>query len=279
MGAEAGSATSGSAEAAGPEAALAALMRAMPVLRPGTVWLTGAGPGDPRMLTLQAVAGLRQADAIVHDALVAPEVLALADPGARLVYAGKRGGRPSAEQADISNTLVELARAGHRVLRLKGGDPYVFGRGGEEAAQLAAHGIPFVVVPGLTAGLAGLTAAGIPATMRGVNRTIVLATGHAGETDDEVDWAALGRLRQPVVIYMALRTIGGIARGLIAGGADPAAPAAIVSGASTARQQVVVTTVAELGDAAERVDPGLPAIVVIGDIVPLRDQFRPADPA
>jgi uroporphyrin-III C-methyltransferase len=206
-------------------------------------------------------------------------VLALADPGARLVYAGKRGGRPSAEQADISNTLVELARAGHRVLRLKGGDPYVFGRGGEEAAQLAAHGIPFVVVPGLTAGLAGLTAAGIPATMRGVNRTIVLATGHAGETDDEVDWAALGRLRQPVVIYMALRTIGGIARGLIAGGADPAAPAAIVSGASTARQQVVVTTVAELGDAAERVDPGLPAIVVIGDIVPLRDQFRPADPA
>jgi uroporphyrin-III C-methyltransferase len=231
------------------------------------------------MLTLQAVAGLRQADAIVHDALVAPEVLALADPGARLVYAGKRGGRPSAEQADISNTLVELARAGHRVLRLKGGDPYVFGRGGEEAAQLAAHGIPFVVVPGLTAGLAGLTAAGIPATMRGVNRTIVLATGHAGETDDEVDWAALGRLRQPVVIYMALRTIGGIARGLIAGGADPAAPAAIVSGASTARQQVVVTTVAELGDAAERVDPGLPAIVVIGDIVPLRDQFRPADPA
>ena len=189
--------------------ALAALMRTMPVLEPGTVWLTGAGPGDPELLTLQAVSGLRQADVIVHDALVAPEILALAGPDARLVYAGKRGGRPSAEQADISNTLVELAQAGHRVLRLKGGDPYVFGRGGEEALGLAAHGIPFLVVPGLTAGLAGLTAAGIPATMRGVNRAVVLATGHAGDgtPGEALDWAALARLGQPVVIYMAVRTI------------------------------------------------------------------------
>jgi uroporphyrin-III C-methyltransferase len=206
-------------------------------------------------------------------------MLGWARADAEIIYAGKSAANHTLPQEEINALLAERARAGKVVVRLKGGDPYVFGRGGEEAAQLAAHGIPFVVVPGLTAGLAGLTAAGIPATMRGVNRTIVLATGHAGETDDEVDWAALGRLRQPVVIYMALRTIGGIARGLIAGGADPAAPAAIVSGASTARQQVVVTTVAELGDAAERVDPGLPAIVVIGDIVPLRDQFRPADPA
>lgn len=265
--------------------ALAALMQAMPVLEPGSVWLTGAGPGDPRLLTLQAVAGLQQADVIVHDALVPPEVLALAGPEAELVFAGKRGGRPSAEQSDISNTLVELARAGRRVLRLKGGDPYVFGRGGEEALQLAAHGIPFVVVPGLTAGLAGLTAAGIPATMRGVNRAIVLATGHAADRyaadryaadrGDDLDWVALARLGQPIAVYMAQRTIGAIAEAMLAGGIDPALPAAVISGATTPRQREVVTTLGGLGEAVRAMDSRQPAIVVIGEIVTLRDALRP----
>ena len=253
------------------DAALAALMRTMPVLDPGSVWLAGAGPGDPKLLTLLAVAGLRQADVIVHDALVAPEILALAGPDASLMFAGKRGGRPSAEQADISNTLVELARAGHRVLRLKGGDPYVFGRGGEEALQLAANGIPFVVVPGLTAGLAGLTAAGIPATMRGVNQAIVLATGHGGESGGDLDWVAMARLGQPIAIYMALRTIGGIAATMIAGGIDPELPAAVISGATTPSQIAVVTTLGGLADAVRGLDWRLPAIVVIGEVVKLRE--------
>jgi uroporphyrin-III C-methyltransferase len=126
-----------------------------PVLAPGHVWLAGAGPGDPGLLTLDALAGLSQADVVVHDALVDRRVLALAGPQARLEFAGKRGGRPSAEQDDISNRLIELARAGKRVLRLKGGDPCVFGRGGEEALALKAAGVPFRIIPGVTAGLAG----------------------------------------------------------------------------------------------------------------------------
>src|SRR5215207_4571066 len=138
--------------------ALKSLREDAPVLAPGHVWLAGAGPGDPGLLTLDALAGLSQADVVVHDALVDRRVLALAGTQARLEFAGKRGGRPSTHQDDISNRLVEPARAGHRVLRLKGGDPCVFGRGGEEALALAAAGIPYRVIPGVTAGLAGLTA-------------------------------------------------------------------------------------------------------------------------
>ena len=148
-------------------------------LEPGHVWLAGAGPGDPGLLTLDALAGLAQADVIVHDALVDERVLALAGPQAMLEFAGKRGGKPSATQADISRRLVELAQSRPRVLRLKGGDPFVFGRGGEEAMALAAAGIPFRVIPGVTAGLAALAAASIPATLRGVNRAVIFAAGHA----------------------------------------------------------------------------------------------------
>src|SRR6476469_7046678 len=133
-----------------------------PLVEPGHVWLAGAGPGDPGLLTLHALAGLAEADVVVHDALVDKRVLALAHPGATPEFAGKRGGKPSPSQANITDRLIALARAGHRVLRLKGGDPCVFGRGGEEALALAAAGIPYRVIPGVTAGLAGLTAAGIP---------------------------------------------------------------------------------------------------------------------
>src|SRR5258708_2356092 len=159
--------------------ALAALRGGIPLLEPGHVWLAGAGPGDPGLLTLNALAGLSQADVIVHDALVDRRVLALAGPQARLEFAGKRGGKPSATQTDISKRLVELARAGERVLRLKGGDPFVFGRGGEEALTLAAAGVPFRVIPGVTAGLAALAAASIPATLRGANRPAIFPAGPA----------------------------------------------------------------------------------------------------
>src|SRR5215472_8753067 len=211
--------------------ALAATRPDVPVLAPGHVWLAGAGPGDPGLLTLDAFAGLSQADVVVHEALVSRQVLALARGEARLEFAGKRGGRPSADQADISRRLVELARGGNRVLRLKGGDPCVFGRGGEEALALAAAGVPFRIIPGLTAGLAGLTAAAIPATFRGINRAVVLAAGY-GADDDRFDWGALARTGQPIVLYMAMRNLAKIADALMRGGLPPNTPAAIVVSAT-----------------------------------------------
>jgi uroporphyrin-III C-methyltransferase len=246
----------------------AAVMRAdAPVLAPGHVWLAGAGPGDPGLLTLDALAGLSQADVVVHDALVGRRVLALAGPQARLEFAGKRGGRPSAEQRDISTRLIELARAEHRVLRLKGGDPCVFGRGGEEALALSAAGVPFRIIPGVTAGLAGLTAAAIPATFRGMNRALILAAGY-GADDAGLDWTALARTGQPIVLYMAMRNLAAIADQLMRGGLPPSTPAAVVVSATTADERVVVSTLERV--AADAQDLATPAIIVIGEIVRLR---------
>src|SRR5690349_11239603 len=170
-----------------------ALFSSLPELEQGTVWLVGAGPGDPGLLTLHAVNALRQADVIVHDALVDAACLSLARPGAVLEFAGKRGGKPSPKQRDISLRLVALAREGKRVLRLKGGDPFVFGRGGEEALVLVEHGIPFRVVPGITAGIGGLAYAGIPVTHRDVTHVVTFLTGHdsSGLVPDRVDWASV----------------------------------------------------------------------------------------
>ncbi len=246
-----------------------------PVLAPGQVWLAGAGPGDRGHLTLHALCGLIQADVIVYDALVDPGVLDLAQPGAVLEFAGKRGGRPSIHQTDISARLVALAREGRRVLRLKGGDPYVFGRGAEEALALADAGIPFRIVPGLTAGLAGLAAAGIPATVRGVNQAIVLATGHSAEGEVDpvagLDWAALARLNQPIVLYMAVRNLGAIAARLIEGGMSPGTPAAAVSRAATPEQRLLVGDLLTLPDLLEATPLPTPALIVIGGIVATRD--------
>ncbi|MGI4744552.1 MAG: uroporphyrinogen-III C-methyltransferase [Janthinobacterium lividum] len=246
-----------------------------PVMHEGHVWLAGAGPGDRGHLTLYALCGLIQADVIVYDALVDPGVLGLAQPSAVLEFAGKRGGRPSIHQSDISARLVTLAREGRRVLRLKGGDPYVFGRGAEEALVLAQNGIPFRIIPGLTAGLAGLAAAGIPATMRGVNQAIVLATGHSAEGEADpvaaLDWAALARLGQPIVLYMSVRNLGVIAGRLIAGGMRADMPAAAISRAASPEQTLLVGTLATLPDLLERHPLPTPALIVIGGIVAMRD--------
>jgi uroporphyrin-III C-methyltransferase len=250
-----------------------ALMRQMPELPAGHVWLAGAGPGDPGLLTLHALSALGQADVVVHDALVDPRILALARPEADRVFAGKRGGRPSVDQADIAATLVALARAGKRVLRLKGGDPYVFGRGGEEALALAEAGIPFRVIPGITAGIGGLAAALIPPTQRGINQAVVFATGHGaedGEVAGSVDWEALARLGQPIVIYMAITHVAAIARMLLAGGMAADTPAAVVGSATTPAQRVLVSTLAGLPDDLARSGIGTPAIVVVGRIVAMR---------
>ncbi len=259
-----------------PGAAISRLLGGQcPVLQPGQVWLAGAGPGDRGHLTLYALCGLIQADVIVYDALVDAGVLDLAQSSAVLEYAGKRGGRPSIHQSDISARLVTLARQGKRVLRLKGGDPYVFGRGAEEALVLAANEIPFRIVPGLTAGLAGLAAAGIPATVRGVNQAIVLATGHSAEGEADpvasLDWAALARLGQPIVLYMSVRNLGAIAERLMAGGLAPDTPAAAISRAATPEQTLLVGTLATLPERLRRTPLPTPALIVIGGIVALRD--------
>ncbi len=237
---------------------------------PGHVWLAGAGPGSASQLTLEAAAALAQADHVVYDALVDPGVLALAREGAVMEFAGKRGGRPSPAQDDITARLVALAGTGVRVLRLKGGDPFVFGRGGEEALGLRAAGVPFRVIPGLTAGIAGLASAGIPATMRGINRAVVFATGQTAEGPDGIDWEAVARLGQPLVLYMAVRTIGEIAGRLMAGGMDAQMPAAIVSEATTARQVVIETTLGSVAEAVARARLPTPAMIVIGGIVRMR---------
>jgi uroporphyrin-III C-methyltransferase len=244
-----------------------------PVLEPGHVWLAGAGPGDPGLLTLDVLAGLAQADVVVHDALVDGRVLALAGPQARLEFAGKRGGRPSTAQADISQRLIELARSGERVLRLKGGDPCIFGRGGEEAMALAAAGVPFRILPGITSGLAALTAASIPATMRGVNRAVILAAGYGTDEDDGFDWAALARSGLPIVLYMTMHNLDAAAAALMQGGLKPQTPAAVIVNATTAEQRVLVSTLEHVAAQVKAEDLQPPGIVVIGEIVRVREQI------
>ncbi len=240
----------------------------LPGLAPGEVWLVGAGPGDPGLLTLLAARALGQADVVIHDALVDPGVLALARQGARIVHAGKRGGRPSPRQPDISARLVAEAQAGARVLRLKGGDPLVFGRGGEEAQALAAAGVPFRVVPGVTAGIGGLAYAGIPVTHRSANSAVTFVSGHAAPEEGALDWEALARGSPVLVFYMALRRIDAIAARLMAHGRPAAEPAAIVCHAATGRQRVIETTLAGLGRAARRAEP--PAVIALGPVAARR---------
>jgi uroporphyrin-III C-methyltransferase len=254
----------------------------LPEMAPGSVWLVGAGPGDPGLLTALALHALGQADIIVCDALVDPRVLALARPGATLEDAGKRGGRPSPRQPDISARLIALAREGKRVLRLKGGDPCVFGRGGEEALALAEAGIPFRIVPGITAAIGGLAYAGIPLTHRGINSAVTLITGHnsdgavPGEEDGAPDWAALARGSPVIVLYMALTHLGDIASRLIAAGRAPDEAVAIVSKATTAEQRVVITSLADAASAAAQVES--PAIIAIGEVARLHELLNWYDP-
>jgi uroporphyrin-III C-methyltransferase len=241
----------------------------LPVLEPGWVWLAGAGPGDPSLLTLQVVAGLAQADVVVYDALVGEDVLKLARPGADLKFAGKRGGRPSPKQRDISLLLIELARSGKRVLRLKGGDPLVFGRG-EEARALVAAGVPFRFLPGISAGVGGLAYAGIPLTDRSTNSavTFVSAYGAGGGLPRDVDWRALAQAGGAIVVFMALSRIGEITTELMAGGRSASEPVALVSNATLAGQQVLESTLGEVTAITHQVQP--PAMLVVGEVVRLR---------
>lgn len=244
----------------------------MPAFEPGWVWLVGAGPGDPGLLSLHALNGLSQADVVVYDALVDPRILAAAKPGAEMIYAGKRGGKPSPKQTDISQRLVELARSNRRILRLKGGDPFVFGRGGEEALALVAAGIPFRLVPGITAGIGGLAYAGIPATHRDVNAAVTFVTGHqaGGNVPEHLDWAALAKGSPVLVIYMAVQNLPAIVGKLLAAGRSAAEPMAIISKGSTPDQTVLETTLGSCVTDCAAANPPPPAMVVIGRVVELR---------
>lgn len=243
-----------------------------PVLEPGWVWLCGAGPGDPGLLTLHALNALRQAEVIVYDALVDSRILDWAAPAAELVYAGKRGGKPSAKQRDISLRLVELARLGKRVLRLKGGDPFVFGRGGEEAQTLVQHGVPIRVIPGISAGIGGLAYAGIPVTHRDVNQSVTFVTGHdqSGNTPGSLNWRGIAEGSQVIVIYMGMKHAERIANELIDAGRSVDEPCAVITQASTLNQQELETTLGSLASDIEASNLQPPAIICIGRNVLMR---------
>jgi len=244
----------------------------LPAFEPGWVWLVGAGPGDAGLLTLHAVNALQQADIVVYDALVDESILKLARPGAEIEYAGKRGGKPSPKQRDISLRLIEWVRKGKRVLRLKGGDPFLFGRGGEEALALVAAQIPFRVVPGVTSGVGGLAYAGIPATHRDINHAVTFVTGHmaGGGVPDTINWRALAEGSPVIVIYMGLKHLPRIAAELIGAGRSADEPVAIISQATTARQKVVETTLSRAADDAVSSGIPAPALIVVGEAVRLR---------
>jgi uroporphyrin-III C-methyltransferase len=241
-----------------------------PRFDPGSVWLVGAGPGDPGLLTLHAAHALGQADVIVHDALVSDAVLSLAR-SAVLELAGKRAGGVRTQQLRINERLIQLARQGLRVVRLKGGDPLVFGRGGEEALALAAAGIAFRIVPGISAGIGATAAAGIPLTHRRLARSVAFATGHDSSGDlADVDWAALSRGSEVLVFYMAQRRIGQIAERLIQAGRDPNEPLALISNATRPDQDVRIATLAEAGSAVASIPAGAATLILVGPTIALR---------
>jgi uroporphyrinogen III methyltransferase/synthase len=245
----------------------------------GAVYLVGAGPGDPGLLTVRARELLASCDAIATDALANPAILAQAraeNPGVEIHDVGKRGGDGgSASQEAINALLVRLGRAGKRVVRLKGGDPLVFGRGSEEAEALAEAGVAFEIVPGVTAGVAAPAYAGIPVTHRGVATSVTFVTGHEdpAKPETQTDWAALARAGGTIVLYMGVNTLPRIADALVQGGMRADTPAAAIQWGTYARQRTVVGTVATLAEVVSRAGLGAPVITVIGDVVALREQI------
>ena len=241
----------------------------------GRVYLVGAGPGDVELLTLKAHRLVREADVIVYDYLVAPEILALAQPTAERVFVGKKGGGFCCPQRDIDGTLIRLAREGKTVVRLKGGDPFIFGRGGEEAEALAEAGIAFEVVPGVTSALAAAAYAGIPLTHRAHSSGVVFLTGHEdpNKPDAPIRWEDYGRLGVTLCVYMGMKNLETITRRLQAGGLSAHTPAAVIQSATTGAHRQMISTVGHIALDSEHAGFGAPAIVVIGEVAALSDKL------
>ncbi|ACG78455.1 sirohaem synthase [Phenylobacterium zucineum HLK1] len=239
--------------------------------QPGAVWLVGAGPGDPELLTLKALKALQAADVVVHDGLVSDEILDLAPASARRISVAKRKSRHSYAQDEINRMLVAFAQDGLRVVRLKGGDPFIFGRGGEELEACRAAGVECHVVPGVTAALAAGASAGAPLTHRGSAQAVTFVTGHAAQgAEPDLDWASLARANQTVVIYMGLSQAAAIAGRLMAAGRDGATPALIVENASRADERRLTTTLSGLAEAAAALRG--PALLIVGEAMALAQE-------
>ncbi len=240
---------------------------------PGTVYLVGSGPGDPELMTLKAARLVREADVLVYDHLGAEGVLELARPDAEKIYAGKESSNHALPQEEINVLLVRLAQQGKRVVRLKGGDPFIFGRGGEEIETLAEYGIPFEVVPGVTAAAGCAAYAGIPLTHRDHSQICVFATGHLKDGSVNLDWQALARPNQTVVFYMGIGGIAEICRQLMAHGLPAEHPAAVVQHGTSRRQRVLTATVGTLAEKIAAADIRPPALVIVGTVVSLQPQL------
>ncbi len=239
-------------------------------IKPGKVYLVGAGPGDVELLTLKAVRALGESDVALIDDLVNREVLQFLRPGARVIEVGKRGGCKSTPQAFIERQMVKLAQEGHIVARIKGGDPFVFGRGGEEVETLLAAGITVEVVSGITAGIGAPAAMGIPVTHRDCSHGVTLVTGHArkgAEAGDGPDWKALARTGTTLVIYMGMKYLADITRELQGGGLAATTPVAVIQNGTLANEQRLISTLASVPGDAAACGIGSPAIVVVGDVV------------
>jgi uroporphyrin-III C-methyltransferase len=236
--------------------------------RSGEVWLVGAGPGDPELLTIKALRLLQSADVVVHDRLTPQAIIDLSNPSAALIDVGKRKSRHTLPQDDINALLVALALDGKRVVRLKGGDPFVFGRGGEELEACRAAGVSCQIVPGVTAAFAAAAGAGAPLTHRGLAQAVTFVTGHAAKDEvPNLDWQSLGRGNETVVVYMGVSTGPAIAAKLIEAGRAPSTPVLVVENASLSDERRILSTLIGLGDAVAGLEG--PAILIIGEVASL----------
>lgn len=243
-------------------------------LTPGKVWLVGAGPGDPDLLTVKAARLISQADALVYDHLVGDGIMDLARPDARRIYAGKEASKHTLPQDSINNLLVELAREGLSVVRLKGGDPFIFGRGGEELETLVESGIPFEVVPGVTAAAGCAAYAGFPLTHRDHAQSLTFVTGHLKDGTVNLDWPALARPKQTVVFYMGIGAATEICRQMINHGLPSLTPAAVIRNGSMQTQQTLLATLGTLPHRIAEAEIKPPALIVVGSVVGLHDKLN-----